>query len=529
MGVFVFNGNRFYYKLAGYFTHIIMARDHFVEKNNYSHVLILLFTSLAIGIYLIATTVLFSKDGVIYIQNAQDFSSRPVDIIKGIAFPFGYPFLIFVAHKFAMFFSDNSTVFTWIYAAQSVTLICRIITLILLYYIGRFFVGSRRSFWAVLILIILPYPAEFGSDVLRDWPHIMFLAAGFLLLLLGVKKNKYWVFGAAGLVSGFGHMIRPECAQLVIYGTLWIVVRLFFPKNDISRIKLFYALLVLLIGFSIPVVPYAIVRGNILPEKLQQLFSSSTQENSGIIQISNEENGSNVYTASGFPAKILNAVGRLIGEISDNLMHFFLLPLVIGLYAHFRRKSGASDIERFFMPVFVGFNVIMLLVLYYDWGYISRRHSLPLVVFLVLYIPEGLEIMARWFAEKFSRDRVQAVQQSQRFFYILLAIGVVICMPKLLRPSGADKPGYRAAAKWLMENTGTEDVIAVPDLRISFYAERKGLKYVTEIPEGINYLVRIVKSGDEGGDSDRFGREKYSVSVGNRKKSEKKLLIYRMM
>ena len=114
-------------------------------------------------------------------------------------------------------------------------------------------------------------------------------------------------------------------------------------------------------------------------------------------------------------------------------------------------------------------------------------------------------------------------------FYILLAIGVVICMPKLLRPSGFDKQGYRAAAKWLRENTGKNDVIAVPDLRISFYAERKGLKYTTEIPKGAEYLIRTAESGEGEGNSDRVGLEKYSVNVNSRKKSGKKLLIYKMM
>ncbi len=504
-----------------------MAPDQIVEKKDFSHVLILLLMALVVGIYLIATTVLISKDGVIYIQNAQDFSSRPVDIIKGIAFPFGYPFLIFLAHKFVMLFDNGSTVFTWIYTAQSVTLICRIITLVLLYFIGKSFVGGRRSFWAVLILIILPYPAEFGSDVLRDWPHIMFLTAGFLLLLAGVKKTRYWMFGAAGLVSGLGHMIRPECAQIVIYGLFWIGLRLFFPKNSISRIKLFYALLILLIGFSIPFVPYVIVRGNILPEKVEQLFSSSAPEHSDDIRIPETTCDNNVYAASALPVELLKAAGRLLEELSDNLMYYFMLPLVIGFYSHFRRKSELTDIERFFMPAFVFFNVAILFLLYYDWGYMSRRHSLPLVVFLVLYIPEGLEIMAHWFEEKFRR--VQKDRESQRFFFILLAIGVVICMPKLLRSSGADKPGYRAAAKWLRENTGTEDVIAVPDLRISFYAERKGKKYTTEVPEGVDYLVGIVEGGEGVADYDGAGQEKYSVSVNERKKSGKKLLIYRMM
>jgi 4-amino-4-deoxy-L-arabinose transferase-like glycosyltransferase len=506
-----------------------MAPDQFVEKKDFSHVSILLLIALAIGIYLIATTVLISKDGVIYIQNAREFSSRPVDIIKGIAFPFGYPFLIFAGHKFVTLLGGGSTVFAWIYTAQSVTLVCRMITLVMLYFIGKSFVGGRRGFLAVLILIILPYPAEFGSDVLRDWPHIMFLTAGFLFLLAGAKKTKYWMFGAAGLLSGLGHMIRPECAQVVIYGIFWIGLRLLFPKSSISRIKLVYALLILLIGFSIPVVPFVIVRGNVLPEKVERLFTSSAPERSDDVPIQNTVDDTNVYAASALPVELLKAVGRLFEELSDNLMYYFMLPLVIGFYSHFRRKSEVTDIERFFMPAFVFFNVAILLLLYFDWGYMSRRHSLSLVVFLVLYVPEGLEIMARWFEEKFHRGQARSNRQSQRSFFILLMIGVIICMPKLLKPSGADKPGYRAAAKWLRENTGKEDVIAVPDLRISFYAEREGLKYVTEVPEGIEYLVRIVESEDEAGDIDGSGQEKYSVSVSGGDKSKKKLLIYRMM
>jgi len=324
-------------------------------------------------------------------------------------------------------------------------------------------------------------------------------------------------------------MVRPECAQLVIYGIFWIGLRFLFPKDSMSRIKLFYALLILLIGFSIPVVPYVIVRGNVLPEKVEQLFSSSAPEHSDDIRIPNTTSDKNVYAASALPVELLKAVGRLVSEVSDNLMYYFMLPLVVGFYSHFRRKSEVTDIERFFIPAFVFFNVVILLLLYYDWGLISRRHSLPLVVFLVLYVPEGLEIMARWFEEKFRRGRVQTNRQSQRLFFILLLIGVIICMPKLFKPSGADKPGYRAAAKWLHENTGTEDVIAVPDLRISFYAERKGLKYMTEVPEGAEYLVRIVESGKVEADSDRVGQEEYSVNVDDREKGKKRLLIYRMM
>ena len=154
---------------------------------------------------------------------------------------------------------------------------------------------------------------------------------------------------------------------------------------------------------------------------------------------------------------------------------------------------------------------------------------MPLVVFLIFFVPEGLEILAKWFKDKFSRSKILTNQQSQIYFFILLAIGVGICMPKLLRPLGADKPGYRAAARWLKDNTSQEDVIAVPDLRINFYAERRGLKYVTEMPEGTEYLVRIVRNGGDETDSNIIGQEVYSVWVDNQKKRNKKLLIYKMI
>jgi hypothetical protein len=90
-----------------------------------------------------------------------------------------------------------------------------------------------------------------------------------------------------------------------------------------------------------------------------------------------------------------------------------------------------------------------------------------------------------------------------------------------------EKQGYVAASKWLNENTGQEDIIAVPDLRISFYAERKGLIYKKEIPQQAIYVVRIAENGSEGPDFDRVLQEEYSVSVDKRKENGKKLVIYK--
>jgi hypothetical protein len=494
------------------------------KKQDVVHLMILLTIALAIGVYLIATTILISKDGTSYVVKAQRFSSDPISIIK--RYHIGYPFLIFAAHKLVTLFGGGSSLQTWIYSAQSITLLCQLLSIILLYLIGKLFVGSNKSFWAVLILIILPYPASFASDTLREWPHMLFLALGFLFLIKGAWQGKWLMFGAAGLAAGLGHIIRPECAQLVFFGAAWILIRFLKPRQQMGRSKLLCALVVLIIGFAIPAVPYTIIREKVLPAKIKVLISSAFPPESRGIQNPEINGGNYAYTASGVPAGIVKAIGKLISRISETLMHYYLPALLIGIYFHFRRKHPASDIERFFAPALVTLYIIMLIVLHCHWGYISRRHSFPLVPFTIFYIPTGLEVSADWLANRFSRSRPASAHDCRTWFFILLIIGTAICLPKLLTRPGSDKPGIRTAAAWLSENTAQEDYIAVTDRRISVYARRKGIVYETKPHRKAKYIVTIVKDENKVPDFVGNAQKQYSVWENERRKN-KKIVIYK--
>jgi hypothetical protein len=81
---------------------------------------------------------------------------------------------------------------------------------------------------------------------------------------------------------------------------------------------------------------------------------------------------------------------------------------------------------------------------------------------------------------------------------VLLVIGISICTPKLFRPIRKEKQGYRAAAQWLRANTDSTAIVAVPDKRISFYAERKELVYENEnFPEQVEYIVKTYKGQEK--------------------------------
>ena len=155
---------------------------------------------------------------------------------------------------------------------------------------------------------------------------------------------------------------------------------------------------------------------------------------------------------------------------------------------------------------------------------------MALVVFTVFYIPVGLHIIANWLSKKFSKNSTSTQKGSQRWFFILMVVGFVICAVKLVRttPLRWERQGYRDVAEWLNKNTVSADIIAVPDKRMAFYAERTGLEYNQQIPEQANYVVKIVRSEDEKLVFGKEMKEEYSTSVNKHKKSGK-LVTYKVI
>lgn len=507
------------------------SSNRLVKKQDLIHLAILLVVALGIGIYLIATTVLIAKDGVFYIEHAQKFSSDPVRIIK--SHPPGYPFLIFISHKFIGLFNSGSSAQSWVYSAQSITLLCRLLALIPLYFIGRILVGSRRSFWAVLILVILPHSAKFGCEVVREWPYILFLSVGFLGLLIGANQSKWWIWGLVGLSAGLGYLIRPESTQLLVYGFIWLTLCMFWQKvYGASRWKILIGLALLLVGFAIPAVPYMKSTGRIIPPKVKHImksFSSNTWPDETDIPKINAIR-SNYNVAGIVSLNVLKALGEIFKTIGENLMWFFMLPLVIGLYYSFR--SNAKCEERFLMTAFILVNVTMMVLRYcYIQLAVSKRWSLPLITFTIFYIPVGLHVVGNWLESKFPMNKQETdISREKRgnWFLVLLLIGIGVCIPKLFRPVRIEKQGYRDAAEWLSKNTAATDIIAVPDKRISFYAERKGLAYDKNVPKGVKYVVGIVKDEDKRLQWDRNVQEKYSAWLDKRNK-KKRIVIYEVL
>jgi hypothetical protein len=490
-----------------------------IVSRHKTHIAILTAVTLIIGIYFISTTVLIAKDGILYIEIAKKIADDPIKAIRDTGQAPGYPFLIYLMHKAIGPFYDPQSLQGWIISAQTVSFLSKLVASITLYFIGSYFVGSRFSFWGVLILSILPDSVDYGSDALSDWSFLMFLTTGFLLLLLGLRFRKNWVFCWAGIVAGTGYLVRPECGQLMLYGGGWLLFNLVRPQGKMKRSKAMGALVLFLAGFVIIAVSYMRTKGYVFPEhqiwKLPTLFSMS-YDSTGLPLIAD-------ISPCGLAVGKIIGGGTLITNTCETLVYYFSLPLLIGCGYYFRKQSKALE-QTFFFTAFMVINVTVALWQSSCLGFLSRRHTFALVSFTVFYIPIGLYIIACWLTKKKFAQTLMAEENIRRLFFVLMAMGIGLCVAKLIKlpPLRWEKQGYRDTAEWLNKNVASTDIIAVPDKRIAFYAERQGIEYDDEkIPDQANYVVRIIKSGNEKAVFGKDVKEEYSTWMNRNKKNGK--------
>jgi hypothetical protein len=223
--------------------------------------------------------------------------------------------------------------------------------------------------------------------------------------------------------------------------------------------------------------------------------------------------------------RLPGAVDRLFDGFTENLMVFFLVPWSVGFY--YRMRYEADRLERVLMTAVIVVNAGLMLGRYV-WvaPTMERRYCLPLVALTIFYVPIGLEHIALWLSRKgVSGDEQLSSKQFSRWFLILALTGMGICLPKLLTPLSAEKDSYVKAIQWLRDNTQPQDVTAVPDNRLTFYAQRPGPVYCDEPdPRRVDYVVRILDRNASAAMPAGWSEE-YSVPVHDRR--GRTLLIYK--
>ncbi|HPO70494.1 MAG TPA: glycosyltransferase family 39 protein [Anaerohalosphaeraceae bacterium] len=416
-----------------------------------------------LGAFLIARTTVISEDGVVYIERARQLPDNYQNVASRHE-PIGLPVLIFLCHGFFLQLTGGDSPALWCLAGQVCVLGCRILTIAVLYLWASRLFGRQHAVQAMLALIVLPYPAQAGADVLREWPFLLFLSIDLLLFCQGSQTLNGVLLGVSGLSCGLGTLIRPECAQVLLYGLFFFAYKTLRGVMEKKPLQQNGCYIWLAAGFLMVFLPYALLTKQVVPHKLNQLLKSPSAAFGESILLT--ESASNAVETAGFnPADLSKGLAEAVNKIIINFLYYFAVPAGIGFYLFY--KSPHKTDAHWLWALLIGFYLTVLCVLYMRWGYISRRHLLPATALLSLHIPAGLN----WIACRLVNGG-QDQNHRQTWLRILLAAGILICIPKLLKPLGHDKKAYLAAARWLAENTTPASRIYTFDRRIPFYADR---------------------------------------------------------
>jgi hypothetical protein len=159
-------------------------------------------------------------------------------------------------------------------------------------------------------------------------------------------------------------------------------------------------------------------------------------------------------------------------------------------------RNKADSAERLLAVVLISTGLLLILFRYWCiQPVISQRWCLPFIALTVFYIPVGIDSTGKWLKE----TTMIKGWDDRKWSNALLAVGVLVCLPKLIEPLGYEKKGYRVAARWINENTGINDRIYSFDSRIPFYANRPCIIYNNKKSLDTNlmadYLITVSLKG----------------------------------
>jgi hypothetical protein len=319
--------------------------------------------------------------------------------------------------------------------------------------------------------VVLPVSAQLGSDVLREWPTLLFMSWTFVCLLYGLKGNRWGAFCLAGVLSGLSFYVRPESVYLLAVGLIVLVFSLLMAGNGHGRAKWVLGLVALAAGCAIPLLIHAGYSGRFSTHYLGNYQDKAGTAMEGLMSGSDAAvDRAGVNKSRPSLAAYLYALNKSAGEI---LLWFFVPFWWIGLYC-FLKNGGIPLVFRMLIGALVVLVPgIILFRFFCIESTLSRRWIFPLFCLTIFCIPAGIRQTVCWIGSKHSPT---AAATNTRFLVIVL-IGIALCVPKLIKPPGAGKEHYREAAGWLKDNTAPTARVCSFDRRIPFYGDRRYVLY----------------------------------------------------
>jgi hypothetical protein len=453
--------------------------------------LVVVVLSAALHAASIARSLLPAQDGLKFLRVAGQFQTDPwPDVVRDTDQHPLYPALVALAEPpLALILGRGPD--TWRIAAQAVAALASLAILVPLFGLARTLFDERIARVAVAIYALLPVPAEVGHDTLSDSLGLLCIVVSLRYGALAIAGRDWRPALASGLAGGIGYLARPEA----ILAPLAICLAWGAIQARASRLRTLVSSPVApAVGLSALVLVggYTLVKGQIseklalrhgaalgapstLVRSVPQLLPKGLDEQH--LDFSAKEDADRTPVHS--PLKALHRIGI---EWWDELCWGFAAMVIWGL-ARQRfilslcrvgvSEPGRGRTERLVLGVFTAVFLLALVRHTMALGYVSGRHTLPLVAIAVPWAAAGTFVCLRGLGVKLPWSPRTAWATGIVAGVLVVSILVVY----QLRPGHPTRSGHRAAGRWLAAHRQPSEVVLDTRGWARFIARAPGYDY----------------------------------------------------
>ncbi|QEH37360.1 hypothetical protein OJF2_59500 [Aquisphaera giovannonii] len=417
----------------------------------------------------ITRSTLPAQDGLKFIRVARQFQVDAwPDVVRGADVHPLYPALVAAAEPIIASCIGRGPD-AWRVAAQLVAAVASLGLLVPIYRLTRSLFDDRIALIAAAILALLPVPAEVGHDTLSDSLGLLATLTALRFGAVAVRTNAWQPAMAAGLAGGLGYLARPEVilAPLAV-GLAWVLLHA--RVSNVRAILAAPGLPALALSAMVMVGGYALTKGQvseklalrhgaaigsqaILHRPVPQLLPRGLEKSH--LDFSPKEEGDRA-TIRG-PRK---ALSWAFTEWSDELCWGFAAMtlwglarqrFILGLCKRDETEAGAEGTgraERLVVGIFAAVFLAALVRHATSLGYLSGRHTLPLVLVSVPWAAAGTFVCLR------GLGRVLRLSPGAARSACILAVSAVVVVLAVyqVRPGHPTRRGHHAAGRWLAEH-----------------------------------------------------------------------------
>jgi hypothetical protein len=454
---------------------------------DYRRLAVLLFTAAAVHAWLVAHTVVPARDSLSYARIAVNLADpnagaepghprHRIDVIREAVYPPGYPVAIWATDKVLARVSDLPPPERVLLAAQLANAVAAVLLVVPLYLTGRILFGRNVAFAAALLFQVLPVPTRVTSDGLSEGLYLLVLGVAILLGVRSARRPTVGGFLMCGLATGVSYLVRPE--GLLAAGAVGVVIVAAGLSRRWPRDLALGRLAALGVGVALVAIPYMMLIGKITNKTSPDLLLHWGEEGAayrGGFTAARPPATRGPLFAEWAPARDdgrnrpLWALTAVAKEMIKSLHYVVGLLAVVALVAR-RRQLFAPDPGLWVVVALGTLNLLLLVYLAARVGYVSERHTVPLVMLCCVLGAAAAEPLTRAISEVPRLGRIIVWPEAAPA--TLVAAIVVSALPYTFKSLHSQREGHKHAGRWLAANMGGQDFLKDPLSWAEWYAGR---------------------------------------------------------